>query len=85
VSFATLRQDGCRTVTFQGREVLEVCFKRGGVWFHAYIGQRADFPALAATPIFLEKDGMSVTAWADDTLVYLVAGKAGRAALEQLL
>jgi hypothetical protein len=85
ISFAALRKDGCRTVTYDGREMLEVCFNRGGVWFHAYIGRRSDFPALAATPTFLDKDGMSLAAWADEAHVYLVASKAGRAALEQLL
>jgi len=85
ISFAALRKDGCRTITFEGREVLEVCFNRGGVWFHAYIGRRADFPALAAAPAFLDKEGMSVATWADETHIYLVASKAGRAALQQLL
>lgn len=85
ISFETLRKAGCRTVTYQGREVLEVCFNRGGVWFHAYIGRRADFPAIAAAPSFMDKDGLSVATWADDNHVYLVAGKAGRAALERLL
>lgn len=85
ISFAALRKDGCRTITYEGREVLEVCFNRGGVWFHAYIGRRADFPALAATPAFWDKDGISVAAWTDDAHVYLVASKAGRAALQQLL
>lgn len=85
ISFTALRKDGCRTVTYEGREVLEVCFNRGGVWFHAYIGRRADFPALASTPAFLDKEGVSVASWADETHVYLVASKAGRAALQQLL
>ena len=85
ISFAALRRDGCRTVTYEGREVLEVCFNRGGVWFHAYIGRRADFPALAAAPAFMDKNGMSVASWADETHVYLVASKAGRAALQRLL
>lgn len=85
ISFAALRKDGCRTVTYEGREVLEVCFNRGGIWFHAYIGRRADFPALAAAPAFQDKEEWSVAAWADDSHVYLVASKAGRAALQQLL
>lgn len=85
INFETLRKAGCRTVTYQGREVLEVCFNREGVWFHAYIGLRADFPALEATPTFMDRDGLSVATWADSSHVYLVAGKAGRAALERLL
>jgi hypothetical protein len=85
VNFAALRKAGCRTVSFEGREMLEVCFNREGVWFHCYIGQRADFSALAAAPAFLDRDGMSVAAWADEAHVYLVASKAGHAALERLL
>lgn len=80
-----LRKAGCRTVTYEGREVLEVCFNRGGIWFHAYIGKRADFPAIAKTPAFMDRGRASVASWADDTHVYLVASKAGRAAIEQLL
>jgi len=85
VSFDALRKAGCRTVSYEGHDVLEVCFNREGVWFHCYIGQRADFSALAAAPAFLDRDGMSVAAWADEAHVYLVAGKAGRAALARLL
>lgn len=85
VSFDALKKGGCRTVTYEGREVLEVCFSRGGIWFHAYIGRRADFPAVAGSPTFMDKDGSSVASWADDTHVYLIASKAGRAALQRLL
>jgi hypothetical protein len=85
VSFDALLKGGCRTVTYQGREVLEVCFKRDGTWFHAYIGRRADFPDIGDRPTFAGKEGLDVAAWADGTYVYLVAGKAGRAALERLL
>jgi hypothetical protein len=85
INFEALRKGGCRTVTFEGREVLEVCFNRGGIWFHAYIGRRADFPAIAASPAFMDKDGSSVATWADDAYIYLVASKAGRVALERLL
>ena len=85
VSFDALRKGGCRTVSYEGHDVLEVCFSREGVWFHCYIGLRADFPAVAAAPTFLDRDGMSVATWADEAHVYLVAGKAGRAALARLL
>jgi hypothetical protein len=85
ISFTALRKDGCRTITYDGREVLEVCFNRGGVWFHAYIGRREDFPELGKDPAFQDKEGWSAATWADDAHVYLVASKAGRAALQQLL
>jgi hypothetical protein len=85
VSYDALRRAGCRTISYQGRELVEVCFNRDGVWFHAYIGRRADFPALAAAPDFAEKDGHSAVTWADQAHVYLVAGNVGRAALQRLL
>ena len=86
VNFAALRDGGCRTVNFEGHDVLEICFKRDGVWFHCYIAQRADFPALATTaPAVLDKNGASLAAWADASLFYMVVSKAGHSALERLL
>ncbi len=87
VNFGALGQAGCRTVTFQGREVLEVCFERNGVWFHCYIARRADFPALVADakPVLTERDGASLAAWADAAHVFVVVSKTGRTALERLL
>ena len=87
VNFAALRKAGCRTVSFKGREVLEVCFKRDGAWFHCYIAQRADFPALAAavSPVLVDRNGTSLAAWGDTSLLYVVVSKTGRASLEKLL
>ena len=87
VNFAALRKAGCRTVSFQGHEVLEVCFKRDGAWFHCYIAQRADFPALAAavSPVLVDRDGACLAAWGDTALLYVVVSKTGQAALEKLL
>ena len=87
VNFAVLRQAGCRTVSFKGHEVLEVCFKRDGVWFHCYIAQRADFPALAAAvaPVLVDRNGASLATWGDASLLYVVVSKTGPAALEKLL
>lgn len=87
VDFASLRASGCRTVNFEGHDVIEVCFNRNGLWFHCYIAQRADFPELAnsATPVYHERKGAGVAAWADAAHVYLVASKNGRVALKQLL
>jgi hypothetical protein len=85
--YAALRSTGCRTVKFQGRDVLEVCFKRDGVWFHCYIARREDFPTVAAalTPSFAEHGKASVASWADAAHLYVVVSKSGRAALEKIL
>ena len=87
VDFAALRKAGCRTVNFGERDVLEVCFKRNGAWFHCYIAQRGDFPALAAAvaPALVDRNGASIAAWADPSHLYVVVSKTGRAALEKLL
>ena len=87
VDFAALSKAGCRSLTFQGHEVLEVCFKRNGAWFHCYIAQRADFPALAAAvaPVLVDRNSSSIASWADNSLVYVVVSKTGRSALEKLL
>jgi len=85
VDFDRLRKTGCRTLSFQGHDVLEVCFQRNGVWFHCYIAQRTDFPALAAAPAFMERGDLSGMSWADAAHVYVVVSGAGRAALEKLI
>jgi len=87
VDFAGLRKTGCRTMNLEGRDVLEVCFKRNGTWFHCYIAQRRDFPALvaSATPALAEKNGAGIASWADTSRFYVLVTKSGPSALEKLL
>lgn len=87
VNFAALRKAGCRTVSFSGHEVLEVCFKRDGAWFHCYIARCADFPTLVAavTPALADRSNISLATWRDASLLYVVVSKTGRANLEKLL
>ena len=87
VDFAALRTNGCRTVNVAGRDVLEVCFKRDGAWFHCYVARVEDFPgapALAA-PSFAQSGKVAAAAWADGTHRFVVASIAGRAAVQRLL
>jgi len=87
LDFAALQKAGCRAVGFEGHEVLEVCFKRNGVWFHCYIAQREDFPALAAaaTPTLVDRNGISLASWADAAHLFVVVSKKGHSELEKLL
>jgi hypothetical protein len=87
VNLAALRKAGCRTLSFEGREVFEVCFKREGLWFHCYIAQRADFPSMAAAlaPVLSGEGGVALAAWADAAHLFVVVSKSGRAPLEKLL
>jgi hypothetical protein len=87
LDFAALRANGCRTISFQGRDLLEVCFKRDGKWFHCYVARAADFPRLAGKlpPTFTDKAGASAAAWSDGQHIFVVASKAGRDAIQQLM
>jgi hypothetical protein len=87
IDFATLRANGCRTISFQGHDLLEVCFKRDGKWFHCYVARAQDFPALAAklSPTFAEKEGASAAAWSDGQHIFVVASKAGSEAIQRLI
>jgi hypothetical protein len=87
IQFANLLETGCRTVNCRGHEVLELCFQRNGVWFHAYIVRKGDFPGLASgsTPKITDHGRASMATWADDSHVVLVVSRAGRESLEALL
>ena len=87
INFANLHETGCRTITFQGRDVLELCFKRNGVWFHAYFARAADFPRVAmnATPTFEDRGSTAVASWRDAEHLIVVVSKTGRKNLEALL
>lgn len=87
VDFAKLHDTGCRSITYQGRDVLEVCFNRNGEWFHCYIARSADFPALArdAALAIVEKGGTAIASWADSEHVIVIVSKTGRKNLEALL
>ncbi len=87
IQFANLLETGCRTVNCRGHEVLELCFQRDGVWFHAYIVRKSDFPGLAAgsTPLITDHGRASMATWTDEGHVVLVVSRAGRKSLEALL
>jgi hypothetical protein len=87
VDFTALRSTGCRTISFAGRDVLEVCFKRDGSWFHFYIARVEDFPGAPAKagPSFTQGGKVVVAVWADGAHRFVVASMAGRSAVQRLL
>jgi len=87
IDYATLHDKGCRLVQFQGRDVLEVCFNRNGVWFHCYVARKADFPRLAigSIPALAELGGAALASWTDGDHILIVVSKSGRKNLESLL
>ena len=87
VDYATLHANGCRSINYHDRDVLEVCFSRNGAWFHCYIAKAADFPRLAsgATPTIVEKGSAAIASWTDEDHVIVVVSRTGRKNLEALL
>ena len=72
MNFDQLKAEGCRSLTIGGREVLEVCFTRGGN-FHLYVARRSEFKG-DAEPMFRERGTLASVAWADDRHAYVLVG-----------
>lgn len=87
VDFGRLQATGCRVVRYKGRDLLEVCFNRGGSWFHCYIGRASDFSsvALGEQPTLQEKGSAWLASWRQADHVVFVVSRSGRAELEALL
>ena len=86
VDFAALEATGCRTLSFDGHPVMEICFQRAGAQYHLYLARAGDLPAVAAAgPEYAEAGGAAVAAWRDEKFAYAVAGTGGLDALKRLL
>ena len=85
VDFSALRSTGCRTLSFAGRDVLEVCFQRDGHWFHCYVVRRADFPTLPADLRFVEGARLASAAWADASHYFVIVSEGGAEAVKKIL
>jgi hypothetical protein len=85
--FETLRTTGCRTLTDDGHELVEICFRRDGDFYHFYVVKRSDFanlkPATFSGP--KTEDGVSFVSWADQNYFYMVASRATPEVLAKLL
>lgn len=87
IDFEKLRETGCRTLSFSGHDVLEVCFLRDGALFHLYMIRRdGDLSDSVATgPTFVAQAAGSAVVWADREFDYAVASTAGVESLRKLL
>jgi len=82
-----LRRLGCRTVSFAGHEVFEICFERNGNWYHLYASRVENFSRGAADAKSLVKtEGhFSTTAWKDGQFAYALVTYDGADALRRLI
>jgi hypothetical protein len=87
IDFDRLRETGCRTLSFAGRDVIEVCFVRNGTLFHLYVARIEPSGADLNTrgPVYLEQAGGAAAVWSDRNLGFAVATKAGLEAIRRLL
>lgn len=86
IDIGALKEDGCRTVLFNGREAIEVCFGRDGIWYHLYIMERGALPGRirGGGPAILGENGVAVAVWSDERYDYAIVSPKGMAALERL-
>ncbi len=90
IEFDALKANGCRTVRYDGRDVLEVCFERGGKGFHLYVMKRPEksrmrVGAEAVQIVDAGRDGVMSAVWSDERHVYALAGAEGVEALRAVL
>lgn len=87
IDFDRLRETGCRTINFAGRDVLEVCFSRDGALFHLYVARRESPPGDSADngASFISEAAGAAAVWSDSRFDYAVASKAGVEAIRRLL
>lgn len=84
IDIARMRDSGCRILSFRGRDLIELCFTRGGVWFHLYLlpNTRAE-GAFARHEWTLPQGAAAV--WSDGRYTYALATTAAPALLNRLL
>jgi len=87
IDFDRMRDTGCRTLSFKGRQVLEVCFVRDGSLFHFYMMRGVSSPGGAAAPgpSFVTLAAGAAAVWSDGRYDYAVASTAGVEAIRRLL
>jgi len=87
IDFDRLMDTGCRTLSFAGRDVIEVCFSRDGTLFHFYVARRDGPPGDSAErgASFISEAEGAAAAWSDRSYDYAVASKAGVDAIRRLL
>ena len=85
---AALQPVGCRVLSFRGRYVTLICFKRDGNQLaHLFVVDRAAFPKLkaGAAPVFAGKGEWTTASWAEKDRVYMIAVQGDAAAVRRYL
>jgi hypothetical protein len=86
IDFDRLKDTGCRTLSFAGHDVIEVCFLRDGAVFHLYVYRNdgAGAGIAAKGTAFIAQAAGAAAVWSDRRFDYAVATSAGADALRRL-
>jgi hypothetical protein len=87
VNLADLRAKNCRTVSLGGHAVYEICFKRGGTWYHMYVGRRGDFAPgpIDSNGVLSLQGELASTVWSSDDRIFALVTAGGVEALRRLI
>jgi hypothetical protein len=82
-----LHRLGCRTVSFAGHEAFEICFERGGHWYHLYAVRVEDLSrgAADAKSLLTTKGRFTATVWKDTQFAFALVTYDGPDALRSLI
>ena len=78
---AALDPVGCRILSFRGRKVTLICFRRSEKNLaHLFVVDRAALPKVkaGAAPVFAEEGEWTTASWVEKDRVYMIAVKGGR-------
>jgi len=87
IGFDKLKATGCRTLSWNGEDMVEVCFVRDGTLFHLYVLRRGglgDDDAVGG-PFYLQQAAGAAASWSDAHFDYALASTAGVEAIRRLL
>lgn len=85
VDFDKLRQTGCRTVRFDGREMVEICFVRAGAVYHLYVSRKTPADTLKNGPFLIDQAGGAAAVWTDERYHYTLVSPGDAAGLKKVL
>lgn len=85
IDLGRLKNDGCRTLSVAGHEVMEICFERNGGEFHLYVMKRPSARDLPTAPQFAARGAIHSVLWTDANNLYVMASAKDEAALRALL
>lgn len=85
VDFDKLRQTGCRTLNFNGREMVEICFVRNGAVFHLYVSRKTPADEAKNGPFLMDQTGGAAAVWTDEHYRYALVSPGDVASLKKVI